>query len=225
MASTFLSVTLLLALSLGFIVIPSATSSPVYGGVFFTPISPRHEFSAPFRAPLQYSSPAVVFASSLDELHMLHSPLVAWGYFNDTINTTGWSFLSITTNISATDEEQAYAAGYLEGKLTVQRIWQYIANVLNSETGYSHALAKYVDENNAWVSEQGAQHFSSDSYWRHVSLLYTQNLGMYDGYSEAAPPAQQLTYDVFYAASLQGDKVCVCVCVCEYIYIYIYIYI
>lgn len=47
---------------------------------------------------------------------------VAYGYFSDEINTTGWSFLWIQTKSQFPDNIQAFGAGYLEGSLTYQRI-------------------------------------------------------------------------------------------------------
>jgi hypothetical protein len=56
------------------------------------------------------------------------SPGAAWGTFDDKIDSTGWSFLEIHTSPNVTDEEAAYAAGYLEATLTAERTWQYFIN-------------------------------------------------------------------------------------------------
>lgn len=53
----------------------------------------------------------------------------AVGSFNDTLNALGWTNLWIAGNTAAFDDEQvAYAAGYLEGVLTWERIWHTLVN-------------------------------------------------------------------------------------------------
>lgn len=49
----------------------------------------------------------------------------AYGYFNDTLSTTGWSVLEIRAGYGATpetDEVVFFLAGYLEGFLTAQYV-------------------------------------------------------------------------------------------------------
>lgn len=52
---------------------------------------------------------------------------VAWGCFTDKISTTGWSSLKISTSTSADvpSSVKIYAAGFLEGLLTRQRIDEF----------------------------------------------------------------------------------------------------
>ena len=52
----------------------------------------------------------------------------AWGSFADEVNETGWSRLHILTNSSRSDEEQTFAAGYLEGLLTQPQIYHSFLN-------------------------------------------------------------------------------------------------
>ena len=46
----------------------------------------------------------------------------AYGYFNNTLNETGWSVLEIQTKQGSrdTNNQLMFAAGYLEGRLTAQ---------------------------------------------------------------------------------------------------------
>lgn len=49
----------------------------------------------------------------------------AYGYFNDTLSTTGWGVLEIRAGYGATpetDEVVFFLAGYLEGFLTAQYV-------------------------------------------------------------------------------------------------------
>lgn len=55
---------------------------------------------------------------------------VAYGIFDDTIESTGWSVLKISTNPKFDDEIQAYSAGLLESYLTHTRIYQSYLNCI-----------------------------------------------------------------------------------------------
>lgn len=48
----------------------------------------------------------------------------AWGVFADDLHSTGWGELTVTTSGKVPDHVQAYTAGYLEGALTAQRIYE-----------------------------------------------------------------------------------------------------
>ncbi|XP_045537753.1 putative phospholipase B-like 2 isoform X4 [Papilio machaon] len=50
--------------------------------------------------------------------------------FRNEINSTGWAFLEVHTSKDVTDEQQAYAAGFIEGYLTRDLIWMHWQNML-----------------------------------------------------------------------------------------------
>jgi hypothetical protein len=56
---------------------------------------------------------------------------IAWGCFTDKINSTGWSSLSVHTSTSSEMPMTAkiYAAGFVEGLLTMRRINEFHSNV------------------------------------------------------------------------------------------------
>jgi hypothetical protein len=83
-------------------------------------------------------------------------PLLAWAGYRDTLDTDGWTYLSVTTNSSIDDADQARAAGYIEGYLTHTSIWQFSQNKEGGVTGWSPQLEEFVRANQAWVSEQVA---------------------------------------------------------------------
>lgn len=49
---------------------------------------------------------------------------LAWSWFADDIESTGWARLVVETNAAFDDQSQAYAAGWLEAALTRARIYQ-----------------------------------------------------------------------------------------------------
>jgi hypothetical protein len=52
----------------------------------------------------------------------------SFGYFDDKIETTGWSYLHVESNFTLGNDDQAYAVGFAEGFLTANRIKQSISN-------------------------------------------------------------------------------------------------
>lgn len=58
----------------------------------------------------------------------------AKGDFNNSVNTTGWAFLKITTNSQDSDIKQFYHAGYLEGYLTKVDTYIYSISRISSLT-------------------------------------------------------------------------------------------
>ncbi len=56
--------------------------------------------------------------------HLMDIP-VAWASFDNEIQSNGWSTLQIKTNEKFDNEQQAFAAGYLEGFATAELIGPY----------------------------------------------------------------------------------------------------
>jgi len=171
-----------------------ATAAPLYGAVSV------HNFTV-------FTSSEV---SSVSELLALLGQrefnAAAWGKFDDTINTTGWSTLEIHSNASVADDAQAYAAGVLESSLTLQRTEEFVENVVGSGTGWGADMKQYMDANTQWVQDQVKAN-PSDDYWKLVGLSYRQLEGMYDGYKQAATSVNHsaVSFDMFYVLSLVGD--------------------
>jgi len=130
----------------------------------------------------------------------------AWGKFDDTINSTGWSTLEIHSNASQPDDAQAYGAGVLESSLTLTRTEEFLENVVGDSLGWGKDLKQYMDDNTQWVQDQVKANPASD-YWKMVGLSYRQLQGMYDGYVKATAQVNHsaVSWDMFYSMSLEGD--------------------
>ena len=57
---------------------------------------------------------------------------IATAFYTNSLEETGWDFLSITTNNFFDDKIQAEAAGRLEGSLTKDRIFNHYTNMLST---------------------------------------------------------------------------------------------
>jgi hypothetical protein len=87
----------------------------------------------------------------------------AWGWYNDTIASNGWSFLDVESQAKVDSGAQAYAAGYLEGYLTAARTFEFINNTNRGPSTWSPALSDFIHTNLKWIDVQVAEN-PSDVY-------------------------------------------------------------
>ncbi|KRY79345.1 putative phospholipase B-like 2, partial [Trichinella pseudospiralis] len=110
---------------------------------------------------------------------------VARARFEEATHSVGWSFLEIETRKYASNEQQAYAAGVLEGKLTQSLILKHwkntIAGYCYTAGPYCDALYAYLDENLKFMRRQIGL-YPSDPFWVQVNLMLIQLAGLEDGY-------------------------------------------
>jgi hypothetical protein len=117
----------------------------------------------------------------------VQAQVVAKGCFEDGIQqgSTGWGKLVINTTRTNSMDDQAWAAGLLEGYLTSLRIkqryqsWSH-ATFGNQTREYHDATERYVQRQLLWVRAQVEKHGGADEYWAHVGAT----LAMMDGLSE-----------------------------------------
>lgn len=138
----------------------------------------------------------------------------AWGTFNDTLQATGWTTLTVFANESAPSDLQAYAAGYLEAYATAERIWQHHANLVgglfsDSKGTVPEAIRDFIEANDAWVRGH-ASVSSSDPYWSAVGFAYEQLAGLVAGYAASVFATQggssrALQRFDFLLLNMQGD--------------------
>jgi hypothetical protein len=91
-------------------------------------------------------------------------------YRNDTLLSTGWSYLDIITNPTSSDDSQAYAAGFLEGSLSVQEIISYLINNQGGQLPYSQDAFFWVGTNTKYMRDQVANN-PLDPFWHQVNPL------------------------------------------------------
>jgi len=125
---------------------------------------------------------------------------IAWGTFDDRIDTTGWSELNMETsnNPNYNNDITMYSAGYAEGLLTCVRISDYSANVhelLVRKDQESQALttlkALFTKEirylkTKANIQQHELAQEPDDTYWKQARYVLFQLWGICDGYNYAA---------------------------------------
>jgi len=143
---------------------------------------------------------------------------IALAQIQNNPNATGWTTLDIETNGHTEDETQAFAAGYIEGALTTELIYQSWITQLEFffQGTYSPLAAAWLAKNDAWVraqvkscsslEETSAAYVASDcDYWYQIGLVLTQLDGMVQGYNDYCDPSKHLTYDIFLYINTDDD--------------------
>jgi hypothetical protein len=131
-----------------------------------------------------------------------HSESCAWGWYNDSIDNTGWSTLEIHTNESCNNVDQMFAAGKLEGALTQHRSKLFLDNNFGTQR-FAHNLRTFLADNDSWMRSQIAAN-PGDVYWEHVNLSLIHWEGLYAGYNATAPPSEALDAGSYFLGTLQG---------------------
>ena len=110
-----------------------------------------------------------------DEIDCDGVTAIACGYFQDSLNVTGWSILEIQTvnkqsnTVNVSDYNRMYAAGLLEGWLTPFEIYYQWINVWN-ERGptyepYMAQLQNWTETQYQWILKQISLHKLSDLFF------------------------------------------------------------
>lgn len=105
-----------------------------------------------------------------------------------------------------------YAAGYLEGYLTQEYIYDayynFVNSVLEGNENISREAQKFVEDQLKWINQQIIYNNNS-SYWKFVSDLLGQLKGMHEGYrfkvSESQRINESLDFFHFYYLTNMGD--------------------
>lgn len=131
---------------------------------------------------------------------------VAWGQFDPKATVQGWDSITIGTSKDFKDGDQAYAAGYLEGALTRERIWDFwtqnyqrkdlVYNFMRKQDAYLRQRAKSADPNSSDPEHE---------YNVHVGLTLRQLDGITQGYNDHSPTDEQLSVLDFWLMNNDGD--------------------
>ncbi|EFA78500.1 phospholipase B [Heterostelium album PN500] len=134
---------------------------------------------------------------------------VAWCLYGNEMMTTGWGYISIQTNGAYNDTQQASAAGYLEGYVSAEMIYQNWYNMYVNEYKKSvndKAIA-WIDSNNRYMQQQVAENLD-DPYWQQVGLVMTQVASLFQGYNDATTdPSQSLEFYDILLMNMDGDMI------------------
>lgn len=115
----------------------------------------------------------------------------AYGYYNDTLTSTGWGVLEIRAGYGQTAEPDGvtmFLAGYLEGFLTAPQIFTHYTNmypqlIQNPKTLV--AVKRFMAKQDGWSRSQVKRN-TSDPLWIHTGLILAQLDGLQAGVTDWA---------------------------------------
>ncbi|XP_066530460.1 phospholipase B-like 1 [Hoplias malabaricus] len=116
----------------------------------------------------------------------------AYGYFNDSLISTGWGVLEIRAGYGKKpqlDEITYFLAGYLEGFLCAQQMYDHYANIypqILRDPKVLPALKEFMAKQDAWSRQQVKLNKSSDPLWKHTGFILAQMDGLQAGAADWA---------------------------------------
>ena len=133
----------------------------------------------------------------------------AFGWFNNDIMTSGWNYLYLESNPNYSDDVQARGAGFLEGALTTQQIYEHRTNefdVLFTNSTIDKLTEGFIDDMTTFNLQMAAKYDSTHPYWHQVGLLYQQIQGIAEGYAATqTDPTKIVTYFDLILLQYDGD--------------------
>eukprot|EP00768_Dysnectes_brevis_P003186 gnl/Dysnectes_brevis/228_a259_6416.p1 GENE.gnl/Dysnectes_brevis/228_a259_6416~~gnl/Dysnectes_brevis/228_a259_6416.p1 ORF type:complete len:555 (+),score=202.33 gnl/Dysnectes_brevis/228_a259_6416:97-1761(+) len=162
--------------------------------------------SEPVTASVVYQHGGMIVVDGLAEDY------IAYGEFDDLINSTGWANVYVKTNSNFSDYEQAYAAGIVEGYISAPLSAQHWLNFLNvfedtyGMAPFPHKLLNFLDDQFEYAEDNAKRMKDSDDYWLQIGLMCQQARGFVDGYMDGAPEgSSEITLSHYLAFQAQGD--------------------
>lgn len=110
----------------------------------------------------------------------------AYGFFNDSLSTTGWGVLELRSGYGKTqetDDVTYFLAGYLEGFLTAEQIYDNYNNMypqLIKDSKTLLVVKDFMAEQDAWTRQQVKLN-KADPFWQYVGFLVAQTDGLQAG--------------------------------------------
>ncbi|XP_052031108.1 phospholipase B-like 1 isoform X2 [Apodemus sylvaticus] len=143
-------------------------------------------------AGVQYATAYWVPESKMVEIKtVLDKTGDAYGFYNDSIQTTGWGTLEIRAGYGSrvlSDEVIMFLAGYLEGYLTALHMCDHYANLypqLIKNPSIIDKVQDFMEKQELWT-RRNIKEKKSDPFWRHTSYVVTQLDGLYLGAEKRA---------------------------------------
>ena len=117
---------------------------------------------------------------------------LASAIYNKTYEKIGWDYLSISTyeknDKKYNDSIKAYAMGYLEGKLTKERIYSQYTNFYNyfiaqfkDFPNIENKFNEFILNNTKYMEEKSKKNMSTVPYWEHIHYILQQIHGLLEG--------------------------------------------
>uniref|UniRef100_A0A6J0TBU9 Phospholipase B-like n=1 Tax=Pogona vitticeps TaxID=103695 RepID=A0A6J0TBU9_9SAUR len=133
----------------------------------------------------------------------------AYGYYNDTVQSTGWGILEIKAGYGSqtlSNENLMYAAGFLEGYLTASHMCDHLANLypqMIKNILIESEVKNFMRKQDQWTRQQ-IRNNKDDPFWRHAGYIIAQLDGLYMGTLEWAKREQKTPLTPFQVGFLNA---------------------
>ncbi|KAM4902232.1 phospholipase B-like 1 [Sylvia borin] len=144
------------------------------------------------RAELRY---ATVYWNRAEKILQVRNTLDrsgdAYGFYNNSLQTTGWGVLEIRAGYGTqtlSNEDIMYVAGFLEGYLTAPQMYDHAANMypqLIKTPTIRSGVQNFMAKQDQWTRQQ-IRNNKDDPFWRHAGYIIAQLDGLYMGALEWA---------------------------------------
>ncbi|XP_006084330.1 phospholipase B-like 1 isoform X1 [Myotis lucifugus] len=110
----------------------------------------------------------------------------AYGFYNNSVNTTGWGILEIRAGYgsqSLSNEVIMFVAGFLEGYLTASHIYDHFINLypqLIKKPSIVDKVQEFMKKQDQWT-RNNIKSYKDDPFWRHTGYVMAQMDGLYLG--------------------------------------------
>ncbi|KAF6121026.1 phospholipase B domain containing 1 [Phyllostomus discolor] len=110
----------------------------------------------------------------------------AYGFYNNTMNTTGWGILEIKAGYGSqnlSNEVIMFVAGFLEGYLTATHIHDHFTNLypqLIKNPSIVDKVQEFMEKQEQWT-RNNIKYYEDDPLWRHTGYVMAQMDGLYLG--------------------------------------------
>ena len=129
---------------------------------------------------------------------------IATAFYTNSLEETGWDFLSITTNNFFDDKIQAEAAGRLEGSLTKDRIFNHYTNMLSTAGALKTDTYNFFKRQEEFLLSKKDE-YGDNSILFNAYLLYLQFNGLRDQYNKEVSEDKQIDPIEFNVMNSFGD--------------------
>ena len=114
---------------------------------------------------------------------------IASAIFTDSeTHVSNFGQLYVTTGAAYTDNDQGYAAGFAEGYLSAERIFQYQYNMqcqVDCSGKEPDDVAVFFQAQDAWIRSQISLYSATDDMWAYIDFLMNQFDGVMAGYASS----------------------------------------
>ncbi|XP_016052929.1 PREDICTED: phospholipase B-like 1 [Miniopterus natalensis] len=110
----------------------------------------------------------------------------AYGFYNNSVNTTGWGILEIRAGYGSqtlSNEIIMFVAGYLEGYLTASHMHDHFVNLypqLIKKPSMVDKVQEFMVKQEQWT-RKNIKAYKDDPFWRHTRYVMAQMDGLYLG--------------------------------------------